>query len=62
MFSHLPNHFKGHRKPHRATGQNIARGPHRNVFQGGGILLVVGQKGFQNLGAKISLRILEELK
>lgn len=62
MFSHLPNHYKGHRKPHRATGQNIARGTTQKCLSGRGILLVVGRKGFQNLGAKISLRLLEELK
>lgn len=53
MFSHLPNHFKGHRKPHRATGQDIAGGTTQKCLLGRGILLVVGRKGFQNLGAKI---------
>lgn len=36
MFSHLPNHFKGHRKPHRATGQNIARGTTQKCLSGRG--------------------------
>lgn len=43
MISHLPNHFKGHRKPHRATGQNIATGTTQKCLSGRWL----GEKGFK---------------
>lgn len=50
MYSHLPDHFKGRRKTHRATGENITSA--RTHGGGGGYHWCLGEKALKMLVLK----------